>query len=486
MNADCMEMRLRIESSIGNALEPDERDKIERHCAACGSCRAYRERLLGDHSRLAEFAAPRDESIGRVRDRAIERVRAAEWAPRRRAGRVVARIPRIAAIAAAAAVVIIAFLVIDLIRGGHNGPAPAFAVVQEKMQKADNVVYRVQLWNLGEWTTYTENTARPRLHRRDFGDSVIVHQGGNRKGSTELRLYPFEKRAVISKVVYKDTCATCWEKHRDRPDAVGVLTGWYKQKGFVFVRKERYEGREMAVYEKASSARGDRKHRVTAWVDLETELLARFEVVSPRRGPNADTYDYGLRLRDFLPTGKKAAGWIELKPDEPCMIYDNFKWNAISDTSLFSLAPPPGYRVETEYPIDFDELRGHSRARGLAQGIRYWLDLSGNVFPDDIHDLDDSTKIKPLLIAKFRRGGDPADEFRAAYRYAYAWEGNAASPRDLEQFRHTPIHYSARGAVFGDSKRAICWIKVEDEPYHVIYADLHVAASPTRPKLVGE
>jgi hypothetical protein len=191
-------------------------------------------------------------------------------------------------------------------------------------------------------------------------------------------------------------------------------------------------------------------------------------------------------LRDFLPGGGKATGWIELKPDEPCMILDNFKWNEISDTSLFSTVPPAGYRVENECPVDFDELRGHSRARGLAQGLRCWLDLSGNAFPDDIHDLDDSTKVKPLLIAKFRRGGEPADELRAALRYAETWERTAASPRSLEQFRHTPIHYSAKGAVFGDSKRAICWVKVEDEPYHVIYADLHVAASPTQPKLVGK
>jgi hypothetical protein len=51
---------------------------------------------------------------------------------------------------------------------------------------------------------------------------------------------------------------------------------------------------------------------------------------------------------------------------------------------------------------------------------------------------------------------------------------------------NTPIHYSGKDAVFGDSKRAICWIKAKDEPYHIIYADLHIAASPTPPKIAGE
>jgi hypothetical protein len=499
MNVDCMEMRRRIEESIGFALEPDERDEIERHCAACEACRAYREQLLKDDSRLAELAAPRGESIGRIQTRAIERVRAAKWAPRGRAGAVFARLPRIAAIAAAAAVVIIAFLVIDLIRGGHDGPVPAFAAVQEKMQKADNVVNRVRLWNLGEWTTYTESTARPWFHRRDFGDSVMVRNGRSGNGARELRLYPPEKYAIITRIIPPDTCSKCYEKDKGRPDAVGVLTGWYKQKGFVFVRKERYEGREMAVYEKRPSSNNNQMHRgkhpssnskqthrVTAWVDLETELLARFEVVSARLGPNADSYPYRLRLRDFLPSGSEATGWIELKPDEPCMILDNFKWNELSDTSLFSTVPPPGYRVETKKFPDFDGLPGYRHAKLLARGLSNWLGLSGNMFPDRIQDLDDSTKVKSLLIAKFRRGGDPADEFRAAYRYANSWELTAVSPRSLEQFHHAPIHYSAKGAVFGDSKRAICWIKEEGEPYHVIYADLHVAASPTSPKIAGE
>ncbi len=484
MNDNCRPMRERIERSIGCPMESAELEKLELHCAACDSCRAYRERLIEDDARLAELAAPRAESIERVRARAIERVRAADRAPGGRVSAVIARIPRIAGVAAAAAAaVIVAFVAIDLIRGAQNGPVPAFAAVQEKMQNADNVVYRVRLWSMGQWNTYTSASARPRMRRRDYGDSTVVsdiRSGGGVHSVAELRLYPAERRAVIYKETREDSCSKCSEKKR--PDAVDVLTGWFKQKGFAFVRKERYEGKRTAVYEKRSSA----THRVTAWVDLETELLARLEVVSPRRGPNDNPHFHHLRLRDFLPSDSKAAGWIELKTDEPCMILDDFRWNEIRDTSYFSTVPPAGYSVEIEEPADPDELSGYRHANGIAKALSGWLDLSGNTFPDRIHDLRDSTKVKPLLLARFRRGVDPVEEFRAAYRYADLMEMNSTIIWILEDMLKTPIYYSGKGAVFGDSKRAICWIKVNDEPYHVIYADLHVAASQTQPRLVGE
>ena len=258
------------------------------------------ERLLGDHSQLRELAAPCVESIGRVQARAIERVRAAEWAPRGAAGRVVARIPRIAAIAAAAAVVI-AFLVIDLIRGGHNGPVPAFAAVQDKIQKVENVMYRVQIWKLGQWMTREEGKARPNLSRKDFGDSILVSESYS-GGSLWLLLYPAEKRAAISRMEYQP------EQHDEFHQAtnhVDFLATWYKARNFTFIRKERLNGKATAVYEKYSKAGGkEAKKTMIAWVDLETELPIRFEMLGSRRScpdPNSGDYRYfrGLRLRDF-------------------------------------------------------------------------------------------------------------------------------------------------------------------------------------------
>jgi hypothetical protein len=504
MNRECSEIRSLMERSVGFALGPDESERLERHCAACESCREHRRKLLEDDALLAELAAPGDAFVERVRERAIARVRAAGRVEERdatvesirargsRSGRASARFPRIAMIAAAAATVVIAFVVIDLIRGAANGPVPAFAAVQEKMQNAENVVYRVRLWQTGQWTTHTHATARPHMGRREFGDSTVIsdiRSGPGFASVTELRLYPTEKRAVLYREVREDTCSKCAAK---RLNAVDLLAGWYKMRGFSFVRKERLDGKPMAVYEHRTSP----AHRVTAWVDLDTDLLARLEVVSRRPGPDTPSY-FGLRLNDFLPSGSKAKGWIELKPDEPCMILDDFRWNAIRDTSYFSTVPPVGYRVErSAYPFGHGGetgateghavLPGHRRATQIAQALAKWIDLSGNVFPKDVRDLNDSGKIKPLLLAKFRRGGDPAEEYRAALRFANEWNESVIDADILERLYKIQIYYNGEGAVFGDSNRAICWIKEGDEPYHIVYADLHVAASPSPPTLGGK
>ena len=512
MNDDCMEMRRRIESSIGYALEPDERDEIERHCAACESCRAYRERLLRDDSRLAEFAAPRDESIGRVRERAIERVRAAEIAPRGRAGRIVARIPRIAAIAAAAAAVIIAFLMIDLIRGGHDGPVPAFAAVQEKMQKVENVVYRVQNWKLGQWTTREEGRAKPRRLRKDFGDKIIVVDF-YRGGSAILVMYPAKKRAVITRAEYPSEQYDTFNQRV--PNPVDFLATWYKAKDFSFVRKDRLNGKETAVYDTYTNARNKKtRRRMTAWVDLDTELPVRFEMVGSRPDPDSGHYQ-GLRLRDFQTDHSKKGSWIDVKEGEPVVILDNFRWGSSVDTSCFSTVPPAGYNVETR---SFDSFRAAVLGSGMEENIGLvdtcktegrttsetavkklstWLSLSGSVFPDDLQDFTDSTIVNKLLIAKFRRGGDPADEFRAALRTMEELGGiNTPSSRMIWVHENIDIHYAGKGLAFGDSQRIVCWLKDGNKlpcpdkgaegPYYFIYGDLHLAASPTPPKSAGE
>lgn len=507
MISDCREMRRRIESIIGYALGPDERDEIEKHCAGCESCRTYRERLLQDDSRLTEFAAPRAQSIRNVQERAIERVRTAEPAAARgavtetarpqssRSGRVLARIPRIAAIAVAVAAVIIVFMVIDLIRGAHNGPVPAFAAVQEKMQKFNNVVFRLRLWKLGQWTTCEEGKTSSWLRRDDYGDSIIFNDFVNRDGWVELRLYPAEKRAVISRMVsWSPTEHDALIRHL--PDPLDNLAAWYKAKGFSFIRKDRLNGKNTAVYEKYPNVHNKEAYRLTAWVDLDTELPVRFEMVAPRPNPNSEHYN-GLRLTDFQTEGSKTSDWIDLKAGEPVAILDNFKWNASLDTSYFSLVPPAGYGVETRTHVaDSCIVQGRDASETIAWRLSNWLSLSGNIFPDDLQDLTDSSKVKRLLLAKFHRGGDPAEEFRAAYNMSEKLRTGAILCGGTDEQFHIYVHYTGKGATFGDSKRIVCWLKDENEPdcpnksgngpYFLIYGDLHIADSPTLPKSARE
>jgi hypothetical protein len=514
MRDACSEMKRKIEDSIGSDFDATERDEVERHCAQCEACRAYREHLLEDDSRLAGFAEPRREAISRVRERVIERVRAAGTneargaattltLPRRlRSSRVLAKIPRIAALAAAAAAVIIAFVVIDLIRGAHNGPVPAFAAVQEKMQKCESVAYRIHLWRNGQWTTREEGRMFPRVYRKDYGDSIITDSLGIKPWLTELSLYPAENRAVISRLEFPSP--ECDLRSYKPPDMVNLLASWYKAKGFRFVRTERSKGRNVAVYEKFSTPQSRETHRLTAWVDLKTELPVRFEIISPRSGPNSDTYPFHLRLSDFLGDGSKPAGWVDVKPGEPCAIYDDFRWNIARDTSYFSLTPPAGYVVETrQVTWDSCMAEGEREAGLVALRLSKWLALFGGVFPDDLADLTDSTKIKRLLIAKYRRGGDPAAEFRAACEAAGQLTNFSAyeiiryvvmnNPQSRER---VAVNYVGKGATRADSQRIICWLKDENEPlcpgrsgngpYFLIYADLHIVASPAPPKSAGK
>jgi hypothetical protein len=512
MNDKCIEMRERMESSIGFALEPKERDEIERHCAQCEPCRAYRERLLGDDSLLAELVAPCSESVRRVQEGTIERLRAARALETCETGvsgtsplglrshRSVPGIRRLAAIAAAAAAVIVGLLAIDLIRGARNGPVPLFAAVQEKMQRSENVSYRLSVWSLGKWQECTEGTTSSWFMRKDYGDSIIVWDiRGGKNGFAKLLLYPAERRAVIARAVYPESrCDSC--RHR-RPNPVDRLAAWHKTKGFSYVRKERLRGVNTAIYERCSNPDKRETQRMTAWVDLETELPVRLEMVSPRSGPSSDKYPYGMRLSDFQLESSRPTSWIDVKPGEPCVIYDDFKWNFSPDTSYFSTTPPAGYStVETSLfePADSCRTEGKAAAEILVRALSRWLSISGNVFPDDMTDLTDTTKVKALLIAKFRRGGDPAEEFRAAYEVADVLEPNAGAFRfHVLEHGQIDVNYAGQGATFGDSKRIICWLKDKNKPpcpgrsengrYFSIYGDLHIAASATPPPVpVGQ
>jgi hypothetical protein len=266
--------------------------------------------------------------------------------------------------------------------------------------------------------------------------------------------------------------------------SVNWIAEFYKGKNFSFVRKERYDGKSTAVYVWESDP--SKGPKWTVWVDLHTELPIRIEIVVAQRGPSQP---FGLRLSDFVAPGSEAAGWADLKTDEPSMIWDDFRWNAPVDSSYFSLVPPAGYSVETHNKV-WDSRkpsrgRGYEASTSIVALLSSWLSLSGNVFPDEINDLFDSTKVKRVLLAKYRRGVDPVEEFRAAHRFASQMADYEYFPAiELLRKEHIPLHYSGKGAAFGDSKKIICWFKFrENEPYCSIYADLHIGTSSAAPKL---
>jgi len=135
---DCKTMRAMIEESIGRSLAAHEQKELERHLAACGSCRAYREALLRDDSLLDEYASCHTDSVRSVEEKAAgARPAGIATAPRRLTfSETLTRIPRVVRIAGAAAAALAIIAGIDFLRGYRDGTVPAYATVLEKMEKA--------------------------------------------------------------------------------------------------------------------------------------------------------------------------------------------------------------------------------------------------------------------------------------------------------------------------------------------------------------
>ncbi len=498
-------MRLRIEESIGRPLPPDEREMLERHLAHCGSCRGYREALLRDDSLLDEYASRHTESVGRVEEEAA-RARAAGivTAPRRpTVSQRLARIPRFARVAAAVAAALAIVATVDFIRGAYYGPIPAFAAVLEKAGKAENVTRRVRTWALGEWRTRTYVINRSHGSRIDWGDSVLVTN--KEKPFHSLMLYPARKEFTSWQA---SVAGPSFDTGLDE-NPVERLATWHKKWNFAFVRRARYHGKSVAIYEGGPFPQRS-KVKFSTWVDLHTELPVRVEITNSLPRYSADSSLYDLRLADFLPPGSpraKHTGWVDFREGEPAVIEDNFEWNAPLDTSLLSLDPPPGYTAKSirkVYYADFGELARTfipAEADMIRAALTEWISLCGNTFPADLNVFADVDKMKPRLVAKYNGNGVPGDEYRAAIHGAGRLKFGAVAVENLERSKEHPyagrrgatgdtsraipeFSYVGAGCAFGDSTKPIFWLRRDkDESYWIIYADLHMVPSETSPRM---
>ena len=484
MKNECGKIRDWIAECVGRPLDAARQSELEKHCAECESCRDFRERLEKDAAEMGELASCEAPRIRDLERRAIAAVATASPARENRA-RFAARpmrLPRLAAIAATAAAAIVLIVAIDLIRGGHNGAVPAFADVQEKMKQFNTYSNRTRSWDLGGWTTSIYSAARGGFSRIDNADSTVVYHDRESDRPVRLVLYRAEKRAVIER---HKSWRPSGDSARVAPRARGIgpmdaMGNLGRGRQFAFVRKERLGGRNTAVYE--MRIKPDNRLSSIVWVDLKTNLPVRSEIFSKATENQRHSPYYGLRLSDFLTNGSKPKGWIDLKEGEPTAIMDDFKWSTSIDTSFFSDVPPAGYRVEVHtYEGNYVD-GGSDVAQCLAEGLCGWLRLSGNAFPDDLNDLRDSTRVKPLLLQKYRRGENPVKEFRSAYSAAVGLHAAGSQALYFLEDRRPPSWtYLGKGAAFGDPKKIIFWMKYGEEPYCIIYADLHVATSVAAP-----
>ena len=498
MSDRCERIREKIEESVGRAPGADEQAALEMHCAECESCREYRKKLLDDHSLMDRFAALHSTSERRFEEGVIEMLPAETPVRARRPGfrSTFARIPRSVRVATAVAAAILVVAGIDLLRGTHNGAVPAFASVIEKMEKAQNVIYRDRVWKLGKWMTKENGWDRSGTGRIEYADSAIIYNH-RRPTDVTLHLYPGTKRADLRRWRWKTPSK---RNPSLETSFVENLASWHKRMKFTFVRRERFEGKDTAVYEYERMT--GKSGRTTIWIDLENELPLRIETSHGGSATSNTSYPYGLDISDFVPAGmprSAIAGWTELGPGDPFLIWDNFRWNSQIDTSYFSLVPPPGYAVTIIDSVSDEQswkralanamaVETPPGAHGIANALSLWVVLSGGAFPNDIDDLGDSSKVRPLLIAKHDKDGTPGDEFRAAFKDAKQLDDGFDAARHLEKDGN--IHYLGHGATLGDSARIVCWGQETEEfllrvmqPYWIIYADLRCVPSKTPPKI---
>lgn len=515
-------MRLAIEASIGRPLEPDQQENLKRHLAECASCRSYREALFADDSLLDEYASCHADSFRRIEEKAAcARPVGTGIAPRLALVRRLSRVPRAARIAAAAAAVIAVIVAVDFFRGANFGPIPAFASVLENAMKAENVTFRVRNWIDGEWRTEERFHDRSGTSRIDYGDSILVDR---RNGPWSLALYPAKKLAVVRRSTFH-----AWiNSGRDKAGAIEQIANWHKKHSFTFVRRERHDGKNIAIFEctfdngfeksKAAASPQMRKLRrelglkFVTWVDLDTSLPVRIEFINSTPRYTAESGPYGLRLRDFMPPAaqqEKATDWAELPYGEPHTILDEFRWNApfdwddiawnaSVDTSLFGMNPPADYtirRIQDSTVTDmktfktFVQRRPPETVLDIQKGLAEWASLFDNTLPDSLRDMADVDRIRPRLIARYNGDGVPGDEYRSAMHAAKRLE-YVASPRyRIAKPPETPkdatyVTYVGKGCAFGDSTKAICRVGwgEKDNPYWIIYADLHLMRSDAPPK----
>jgi hypothetical protein len=257
------------------------------------------------------------------------------------------------------------------------------------------------------------------------------------------------------------------------------LSNFHEEAG-QFVGQEEIDDRIVDVFVIGQDFRATIRTR-TIWVDPETDLPVRIKLVhmpDPDSGIIVPTMS--LDVKDFG-GDREAPRTITIKgdgvQDERTIVWSDFAWNPNLDESLFSLEPPEDYAVE-ETMFDVSD-RGEN---GLVDALAFWTKMSGGLFPFEINDLGDANMVKPMLIEKFDRDGDPEDEF------GQAMEQMNLMLQGLWFVQKCKVqgnwHYAGDGVLLGQSDKPICWWKSEDSAaFRVIYGDLSLADSNDGPQM---
>jgi outer membrane lipoprotein-sorting protein len=367
---------------------------------------------------------------------------------------------RITRLAAAAAVIIVAILLaLDYPGLQIRLTTPAFGDMIEQISKARSVTYKQTIYSeegRGSTTIHmvTED-GRKRWEKPGCGIAIY-----NRNRSKQLRLSPKSKTGMI---VYKVG------RHRGKGlvNHLDWLSNVHKESGQL-TGQEEIDGKTRNVFVVEEDFR-----KTTIWVDPETDLPMRVERVWLPPDPSKDITVPVMSLDEKDFGGKHDIRTISITGDgvqrKHTIVWNDFVWNPDLDDALFSLDPPEDYSIE-EFLHDISD----TDEDGLINALAFWTEMSGGLFPFNINELGDPNKVKPMLIEKFDRDGDPKEEFDQAMKQMNALlQGLWFAQKCKVQ---SNWHYTGRNVRLGESDKRICWWKSEDsDTFRVIYGDLSLA-----------
>ncbi|UCC99013.1 MAG: hypothetical protein JSW66_03830 [Phycisphaerales bacterium] len=347
--------------------------------------------------------------------------------------------------------------------------APVFADVVEQIHRARSVSYKHTFFPGESWESTTTEmiTESGAMRSEQINGDILISDLSIGK---TLHLMPDSKRATLTQ-----------RAGRPREGRLFNYLDWIStihEQGVEFAGQKKVNGKMTNVFVGLSG-------KTTVWVDPDANLPVRVEmIIQPNPITVPETY---LTLKDFGGEDDTARNTTIDKlragsriPNELKTVMSDFVWNAKIDESLFSLEPPKEYTVEEE---QFDTAR--TRRNSLIQALVFWAEMSGGMFPSKIDNLGDPNMIRPMLIEKFDKDGDPAEELGQAVKQLDVILKGLSFAQSAQKKVDRGWHYAGDGVRLGDGEKAIFWSRSKDpEAYRVVYGDLSArkVASENLPK----
>jgi outer membrane lipoprotein-sorting protein len=462
MNRECRRTRAGIEWSSFKPLTRERQNEIDKHVACCAACREYLDAMREDERALGDFVRSLEPSVERIESvRFASRGVVAEPGDRARTWREIMK-SRIAVYAAAAAALVAVLWGLNHFTGIFGGK-PAFADVMARVNKAESVTYRQLLKSEGADSSTAENMATDTgLLRTTYGGGFIMVWDFN-KGIT-LSMSPSTKHAFLEH-----------EVGRKRGKGLFNYVNWIAtlQNGpsGKFVGREKIDGVEANIF---TVAKGEFQ-TTRIWTDPNTNLPLRI-VWTNRHNPKLDVVEPTMTLYESDFGGEESilrtiihmtsSGGIQRNSE---WVYEDFKWNEKVDPALFSIVPPADYTLR-ESQLDVSD----EGEKILVDALSAWASMSENTFPSAIADLNVEDKVRPMLIKKYDRNGDPGKELDEAAGAANLLLKGLSFSQDMKA--SGGWHYAGAGVKLGDKKTPVCWWKPEGSlKYRILYGDLRVA-----------